>query len=231
MLPGAAARGAVDASATDKVRPSTSGVDHNNQPWRPVLKDAVTSPQHFPAAGSHVVGGAILHNRSNDLACWQSVFPEKASPSPEALPAKGIPRTSYFDWGPVDVDGEAMGDHKVLSWAIDELQTSHDRPDFLAVGRIRPHLPWFVPRNDFDQPLVTTHGRGNHAVRSERWRSIRDSDGDEELHDHDADPREWSNLASDPKPQPVKAERSAWLPSVNAPDAPRAGQNATRASR
>src|SRR5262249_61040912 len=33
------------------LRPSTSGVYHNDQPWRPVLKDAVTLPQHFAANG------------------------------------------------------------------------------------------------------------------------------------------------------------------------------------
>src|SRR4051812_4776429 len=45
------------------VRPSTSGVYHNDQPWRPVLPDAVTLPQHLRAAGYHVVGGGkIFHN-------------------------------------------------------------------------------------------------------------------------------------------------------------------------
>ena len=32
------------ASLLTGVRPSTSGVYHNNQPWRPVMKDAVTLP-------------------------------------------------------------------------------------------------------------------------------------------------------------------------------------------
>jgi len=49
------------------VRPSTSGVYHNDQPWRPVLRDAVTLPQHFAAHGYTVRGGGkIFHNAYNE---------------------------------------------------------------------------------------------------------------------------------------------------------------------
>jgi arylsulfatase A-like enzyme len=41
---------------------------------------------------------------------------------------------------------------------------------------------------------LTTHGRGNHAVRNDRWRYIHDADGTEELYDHDNDPNEWTDL-------------------------------------
>jgi arylsulfatase A-like enzyme len=41
-------------------RPSTTGVYDNNQPWRPVLKDAVTLPEHFRANGYHVAGGGTI---------------------------------------------------------------------------------------------------------------------------------------------------------------------------
>ena len=39
------------------IRPSTSGVYHNPQPWRAAMPDAVTLPQHFMAAGYEVLGG------------------------------------------------------------------------------------------------------------------------------------------------------------------------------
>ncbi len=53
-------------------------------------------------------------------------------------------------------------------------------------------------------PTVTTHLPDNHAVRSERWRYIRYSDGAEELYDSVKDPNEYHNLASDPKLASVK---------------------------
>ena len=46
--------------------------------------------------------------------------------------------------------------------------------------------------------VLTTYARGNHAVRSERYRYIRYEDGSEEFYDHMHDPNEWTNLAHDP---------------------------------
>lgn len=76
------------------------------------------------------------------------------------------------------------------------------------------------PGAEWDRPVVTTHGRNNHAVRSERWRYIRYEDGSEELYDHDKDPLEWKNLASQTEFSSVKEELKRWLPTTNAPDAP-----------
>lgn len=44
-----------------------------------------------------------------------------------------------------------MGDHKVVNWAIEQLESSRDEPLFLAVGIYRPHMPWFVPDAFSDQ--------------------------------------------------------------------------------
>ncbi|MGE3779236.1 MAG: sulfatase, partial [Pirellulaceae bacterium] len=76
------------------------------------------------------------------------------------------------------------------------------------------------PASPREEPAITTHGKDNHAVRSERWRYIRYADGSEELYDHDADPREWTNVAGEPSYAPAKAQLAKWLPQVNAPDAP-----------
>ncbi len=375
------------ASLLCGIRPSTSGVYHNPQPWRPVLPDAVTLPQHFMAAGYHVIGGGkIFHGPYNDPKSWDFYFEKKGDPKPPQTPANGIKGTGHFDWGPLDVPDDAMDDHRVTRWAIDYLGQSHDRPFFLAVGLFRPHLPWYVPRKYFEQyplsevvlpkvkaddladvpppgvrmarpggdhrkvlesnnweravqgymasiaftdnlvgqlldaldqspykentiivmwgdhgwhlgekqhwrkfalweeatrvplviyapgvtrpetrsgrtvslldlyptlidlcglparpelegrsllplledpdaawdrPVLTTHGRGNHAVRSERWRYIRYHDGTEELYDHEADPLEWTNLAEQTGHDRIKRDLSRWLPERNAPDAPK----------
>ena len=74
------------------------------------------------------------------------------------------------------------------------------------------------PQAKWDRPSLTTHGRGNHSVRSERWRYIRYSDGTEELYDHDADEMEWTNLASDAKYARVKKDLAKWLPKTDVPE-------------
>ena len=67
-----------------------------------------------------------------------------------------------------------------------------------------PHQPW--------QPALMTMGKGNHAVRSDRWRYIRYRDGTEELYDHSQDPWEWTNLASKTEYAEVIHEHKKWLP-------------------
>ena len=72
------------------------------------------------------------------------------------------------------------------------------------------------PKSEWSQPAITTHEFKNHAVRTERWRFIRYANGDEELYDHDSDPHEWKNLASDAKFASVKSELAKLLPTENA---------------
>ncbi|HIJ71218.1 MAG TPA: sulfatase-like hydrolase/transferase [Planctomycetes bacterium] len=61
-------------------------------------------------------------------------------------------------------------------------------------------------------PALMTWGKGNHAVRSDRWRYIRYSDGSQELYDHSRDPWEWTNLATVPEYAQVMKEHEKWLP-------------------
>ena len=76
------------------------------------------------------------------------------------------------------------------------------------------------PKARWDHASLTTHGLNNHAVRSERWRYIRYADGTEELYDHNNDPNEFTNRAGEPAMAPVKKMLSAYLPVINAPNAP-----------
>jgi len=73
------------------------------------------------------------------------------------------------------------------------------------------------PKADGYNASVTTHGFGNHAVRTERWRYIRYEDGAEELYDHWTDPNEWINLATRSQYVQVIKELRGHLPEVNAP--------------
>ncbi len=137
------------------IRPSTSGVYANDQPWRnsPVLADAVTLPQHFMAHGYRALGsGKIYHGRFPDPPSWQAYWPsqlENKPPSPE-LEQTAPGGVRHFNWGPVDVPNEEMGDWQVADWVSSQLQARHEAPFFLACGIFRPHLPWHVPPKYFD---------------------------------------------------------------------------------
>ncbi|MCK4749323.1 MAG: sulfatase [Bacteroidales bacterium] len=69
-----------------------------------------------------------------------------------------------------------------------------------------------------ERPALTTHGKGNHSLRTKRWRYTVYNDGGEELYDHENDVMEWNNLADDPDYSEVKEQLKKWLPKKNAED-------------
>jgi arylsulfatase A-like enzyme len=70
----------------------------------------------------------------------------------------------------------------------------------------------------WNQPALTTHEFGNHAVRMPGWRYIRYQNGDEELYNETLDPNEWTNLAGNAQFAAKKAELKALLPKENKDD-------------
>ncbi len=146
------------------IRPATSGVYNNAQPFREsgVLRDAVTLPQHFMGHGYAAMGsGKIYHGIFPDPPSWDDYWPSKMTtrppdPMPDGRPLNGIPETRHFDWGPVNVDNAEMGDVQVAEWVSGQLSKQHDTPFFLGCGFYKPHLPWYVPGKYFDMYPVDT---------------------------------------------------------------------------
>lgn len=65
---------------------------------------------------------------------------------------KGVDGQSLC-WGaldPSDIPTEGMPDQQVAAWAADRLSKTHDKPFFMAVGFVRPHVPFTAPRKFFD---------------------------------------------------------------------------------
>lgn len=79
--------------------------------------------------------------------------------------------------------------------------------------------------------ILTTYARGNHSLRSERFRYIRYEDGSEELYDHRNAPNEWKNLLGPEsgKHESVIAEFRSQLPKQEAAYHPAVGFGAVNA--
>ena len=107
--------------------------------------------------------------------------------------------------------------------------TGLERPGHLEGPDLSPLLR--VPSAAWDHPAITTHGRGNHAVRSEAWRYIRYADGSEELYDERRDPLEQTNLAMQPEHTAVKQQLATLLPAAEADDLPSGNRRAGRRQR
>jgi choline-sulfatase len=76
------------------------------------------------------------------------------------------------------------------------------------------------PTAMWDGVALTTHKRGNHAVRTKKYRYIRYQDGSEEFYDHDSDPHEWTNLAGRKGSREIMNELARNLPKAEAKEGP-----------
>jgi arylsulfatase A-like enzyme len=63
-------------------------------------------------------------------------------------------------------------------------------------------------------------GKAVHSARSQRYRYIRYADGTEELYDHQADPNEFTNQASNPSYADAKSTMQGLLPTGTANNRP-----------
>ncbi len=130
---------------------------------------------------------------------------ERSSHVPLAIVAPGLTQ-------PGSVSSRPVGLLNLYPTLVD-LCGLPPRADLEGIS-LRPLLE--DPASPWDRPAVMTFGRGNHAVRSERYRYIRYANGEQELYDHVDDPNEWTNLAGDPALAGVMAKHAEWLPRVDA---------------
>jgi len=91
-----------------------------------------------------------------------------------------------------------------------------ERPEHVNGHDITPLLK--DPNADWAYPAITTHGRGNHAVRTETHRYIRYANGDEEIYHNAKDPYEWTNQANNPEFAKLKEKLATWLPKEEVPE-------------
>lgn len=63
----------------------------------------------------------------------------------------GKPKGTQTDWGAYPSEDSLMPDYKSAKWAVEKLNQAHEKPFFLAVGFVRPHVPFYVPQKWFDK--------------------------------------------------------------------------------
>ena len=117
-------------------------------------------PEYFARHGYQTLAvGKITHGYPHDVA-FQKYGGKFGGSGPKPgdktvrfqySPDLSIPFTgTQTDWAPFPDSDEEMPDHQAADWAIKQLGEQHDRPFFLAVGFVRPHVPFYVPQKWFD---------------------------------------------------------------------------------
>lgn len=151
------------ASVMTGLYPSTSGNylqlnDDDIKKSNEATQKAIFLSEYFEQHGYKTMGvGKLFHNGdgANAFREYGGVF-EKMGPKPKERvhydPAWFPDKTggTQTDWGPYPEADSMMPDYKYAAWAVERLHQKHQKPFFLAVGFVRPHVPWYAPQKWFD---------------------------------------------------------------------------------
>ncbi|MCO8124914.1 sulfatase [Stieleria sp. TO1_6] len=150
------------ASLFSGLLPSTSGIyaqiNDNQIPQASAITGKVTLlPDYFEQQGYRTLAcGKLFHNGDragvfDDYGGHASFGPKpkkRFQYDPAWFPEKiGSTQT---DWGAFPETDQEMPDYKIAAYGVEQLGKSHDKPFFLAVGFMRPHVPWYCPQKWFD---------------------------------------------------------------------------------
>jgi len=160
------------ASILTGLRPDTTKIYSNGTKVKDVIPDIVSLPRNFRNHGYHTVSlGKVYHSNEDDIKAW-SEHPWRASGSDnwqgyastrtrklrERLwekAKKSDPNIPFYR-----INGEAVEctdlpddkfvDGQVARRAVKTLRRINGNPFFLAVGFVKPHLPFACPRKYWD---------------------------------------------------------------------------------
>ena len=153
------------ASLMTGLRPSTTGIygmigDDLIKTDNQATKDIQFLPEYFKNNGYHTMGiGKLFHQHAPKGLFDESGGRERGfGPLPEerfvwdghgTADRDKYGRTST-DWGAFPESDTLMPDHRSADWTIERLNRDYDKPFFLAIGFLRPHVPLYVPQKWFD---------------------------------------------------------------------------------
>jgi len=140
------------------MRPSTTGIYHNHQPWMPHIARGLTLNDYIRTVGYKSFGaGKIYHYRNYR----PEEFDQVVFPADDTLPNHPANRRPgpfgyrmFTEEAPKEEfneqrkEGELV-DSKSVEWCAERLRTTTD-PFLLICGIHRPHTPWDIPKKYFD---------------------------------------------------------------------------------
>jgi arylsulfatase A-like enzyme len=130
------------------MRPSTTGVYQNGIDFRPHVTSEQTLNSHFRKHGYFVSGaGKIYHGGGGRIDEWDDYMRGGAGEPKGKLEDRSA---GGIKFGVLNCDDSELGDYRIASWIIGQLERKHNKPFFLACGFHKPHMPWNVPRKYYD---------------------------------------------------------------------------------
>lgn len=147
------------------LRPDAMGIYDLGTHFRDKVPDVVTLPQLFKSKGYHTEAvGKIYHQghgNKNDVQSWSTPHVPGGQLTRVLEPISNGDTSGLQSDFPL-IDGvkipfyatsqpeEHMTDGMVAKWAVERLDALKDSTFFLAVGFIKPHLPFVAPKKYWD---------------------------------------------------------------------------------
>lgn len=133
------------------LKPSTTGCYDNSQDWRPYVSTDKLLNTTFLNAGYELYGaGKIYHGAFGNTDQWTEFFKKASDGGLKRHPSAKNNGVGGIRFAPLANDDEDMPDYRHVSYAIEQLKKKHDKPFFLAIGLIKPHMAFSVPKKWFD---------------------------------------------------------------------------------
>ncbi len=153
------------ASIMTGLRPSSTGIygminDNEIKSDNEATAGIQFLPEYFKNQGYHTMGiGKLFHHHAPDGLFDESGGRSKGfGPLPKerfVWDGYGTSDKEHYghtstDWGAFPEYDSLMPDDHSADWAIERLNRKYDKPFFLGIGFLRPHVPLYVPQNWFD---------------------------------------------------------------------------------
>lgn len=151
------------ASIMTGLYPSTSGnylqlEDRDIKKGSEAVSKAIFMPDYFEQYGYKTMAVGKIYHKGDEARtfddygggfAWFGPRPEERIVyDPLKLPNKT--GNTSTDWGAYPEADSLMTDFQSARWAVNKLEQEYDKPFFLAVGFVRPHVPWYAPQKWFD---------------------------------------------------------------------------------
>ena len=165
------------ASLMTGLRPDSTRIFENQIAVRDTLPDVVTLPQLFRLNGwfsvragkmYHMdVPGSVGTDRWDDPPSWDVAISPPGKEQHTAGTGRNITqgKRARWDWVAFEGDGQDQADEQATGIAVETISKNRNRPWFLGLGYLRPHLPHVAPARFFDlypleaiQPVVNPPG-------------------------------------------------------------------------
>jgi iduronate 2-sulfatase len=150
--------GPTRAAMLSGLRPSTTGIYSQNNyrvlKANPYIGAVTLLPEYFSQYGYKTMATGKIFHEGSPVEAFDFVGQHRRDfgPFPDERIAYTPPpgHNTSTDWGAYPEKDEDMPDWQNAQWAMEQLNEQHDKPFFMSVGFVRPHVPWLVPQKWLD---------------------------------------------------------------------------------